>query len=253
MGRDSVGTSADNPVRSAAHGIDSLIALRPEKLQYWRADKFCCQKSEDHLSQQMQAQLLSSQGESCAWRALGTFTWCSGRCKLERIRLQKGWSGFSPLSPHLCPALDSPLQERHCKVQEISKTPQRWLGLKHLPGEQRTQRSCEISPWPVKKSNGWGAEQPDFSWPFFEKGSEKGAVRVHFQPRLSCASVHHEELLFQSSNKNSGHWCDSCFWTKLKKKKQGTRNDVMVKATDQLMETINKQVFSGQWKGTKIC
>lgn len=69
-----MGTSADSPVRSAAHGIDSLIALRPKKLQYWRADNFCCQKSEDHLSQQMQAQLLSIQGESCAWRALGTFT-----------------------------------------------------------------------------------------------------------------------------------------------------------------------------------
>lgn len=67
MGRDSVGTSADNPVRSAAHGIDSLIVLRPKKLQYWKAHNICCQKSEYHLSEQMQAQLLSSQGESWAW------------------------------------------------------------------------------------------------------------------------------------------------------------------------------------------
>lgn len=163
----------------------------------------------------MQAQLLSSQGESWAWKALCTFTCCCVRCKLKRIRLQKDWSVFFLLSPHLqcpalCPALESPLQERHCKVQEISKAPQRWKGLKHLPGEQRLRGPREA----VKSRLGQLKSQMDeglsnliLAGLSLRKTVTQVAFRVHFHPWLYCASVHHKELVFQSSNKNSSHWC----------------------------------------------
>lgn len=170
----------------------------------------------------MQAQLSISQGECWAWKALCTFTCCYGRCKLKRIRLQKGWFVLYLLSPHLCEALDPLLQERHCKMEEISKAPQSWLGLKHLPGEQRLRR-----PWEVVKSHLGQLKNQIYkvlsnlilAGLSLRKVVNQVAFRVNFQPWLSCASVHHKELLFQSSNKNSGHWCVLCFWTKLKRNK----------------------------------
>lgn len=61
------------------------------------------------------------------------------KMQIEKDQAAEGLvcSFLEPTSALLCPALDSPLQVRHCKVQEISKAPQRWLRLKHLPGEQR--------------------------------------------------------------------------------------------------------------------
>lgn len=82
------------------------------------------------------------------------------------------------------------------------------------------------------------------------KALDQVASRGYFQPWLSCDSVDQEELLFQRSNKNSGHWHILYFYTELNRKKAW--KELMVKATEQLVEAINKQMFYGQEKETNL-
>lgn len=149
MGRDSVGTSADNPVRSAAHGIHSLIVLRPKKLQYWKADSFCCQKSEDHLSQQMQAQLLSSQSESWAWEASVSLHLWKMQVEKDQTAEELVWLFSSELTSVSSTGLPFPR-----KTLQSAGSPTEISGSEALAcwaKAEGARRSCEISPWSVKK------------------------------------------------------------------------------------------------------
>lgn len=177
MWRDSVGTSADNPVRSAAHGIHSLIVLIPKELQYWKADNFSCQKSEDHLSQQMQAQLLSSQGGSWAWEAsVFLHLW---KMQAEKDQTAEGLVWLFSSEPTSVSSTGLPFP----RTLQSAGSPTEISGAEALAWwakAEGVQRSCEISPWSVKKSNRWGAEESDFSWPFFEKDPEPGGLQSSF-------------------------------------------------------------------------